>query len=160
MRQRTGWTAILLLLHATLVTAQAPEQNTPAIAVIVSATNQDIRLDTTRLSLIYRRKLRFWPEGRRVHPINLPVAHPLRQRFSRAVLDSAPEALEDYWRERYFLGVEPPFVVHSTEAMIRLVAQTEGALGYVNACAVDERVRILLYVGGDARRTPCPSETD
>ncbi|WP_052367405.1 type 2 periplasmic-binding domain-containing protein [Algiphilus aromaticivorans] len=160
MMPRTGWTAILLFMHATLVTAQVPEQDKPAIAVIASTADQDVHLNPTRLSLIYRRKLRFWLDGRRIHPINLPVAHPLRQRFSQIVLGSSPKALEDYWRERYFLGIEPPFVVHSTEAMIRIVAQTKGALGYVDACDVDARVRVLLYVGSNTQRRPCPTARD
>lgn len=147
---------LLCLVHAALPAQEQPDA--AALAVIVAAADKDLRIDASRLNLIYRRKLQFWPDGQRVHPINLPAAHPLRQRFSSLVLGASPRALEEFWNERYFLGIQPPFVVSSVEAMIRIVADTSGAIGYVGACAADPRVRVVLRIPEGAAEPACPAE--
>ena len=47
---------------------------------------------------------------------------------------------------QYFDGVLPPYTVNSEEAVIRYVAQTSGAIGYVQACLVDERVKAVIWL--------------
>ncbi len=69
------------------------------------------------------------------------------------ILGQPPEALEGYWRDLYFNGVVPPFVLASEEAVIRFVASTPGAIGYVSACPGDKRVRVLMQLDGGP---PCP----
>ena len=84
--------------------------------------------------------------GRALVPVNLPPDDPARQVFSQQILGAPPKAWEAYWTERYFQGVTPPAVVASPEAMLRFVAATPGAVGYLSACRVDGRVRVLLKV--------------
>jgi hypothetical protein len=84
--------------------------------------------------------------GRALVPVNLPPDNPARQVFSQQILGAPPEAWETYWTERYFEGVTPPAVVASPEAMLRFVAATPGAVGYLPACRVDARVRVLYKV--------------
>jgi hypothetical protein len=78
--------------------------------------------------------------------VNLSTEHPLRLQFSQAILGSAPKAQIDYWNGQYFNGVLPPYSVNSEEAVLRYVAQTKGAIGYVDACIADERVNILFWI--------------
>ncbi|MCK5768863.1 hypothetical protein [Algiphilus sp.] len=144
---------LLCLVHAAL---PAQDAANGTMAVIVAASDTEARVDASRLNLIYRRKLQFWPNGRRIHPINLPAVHPLRQRFSSLVLNASTRALEEFWNERYFLGIHPPFVAPSTEAMIRIVTETSGAIGYIGTCAVDPRVRVVFRVPEDAPEPTCP----
>lgn len=99
------------------------------------------------LARIYRRQQQFMA-GTRLQPVNLPAAHPLRRWFSQQVLGSAPDEQEAYWRTQYFNGVVPPFVLASEEAVLRFVAGTPGAIGYVASCVVDRRVRVLLTIEG------------
>lgn len=108
-----------------------------------SVTDTVTREELTR---IYRRKTRFWNNGARIIPVNLSTEHPLRRRFSQLVLGSLPEDLEAYWNEQYFNGIAPPYVLTSEAAIIQFVATTAGAIGYINATAVTENVRVLLYL--------------
>lgn len=117
----------------------------PWIAVVMPEAADD-RLDGRMLSQIYRRKQIYTPEGERWLPVNLPVDHPLRRRFSRAVLGTTPELLDAYWNEQYFQGVLPPHVLGSEEAVLRFVASTPHAVGYVSACHGGERLRTVLMI--------------
>ena len=129
----------------------AAEPSGIAIIVARGAGGQDI--DRHDLALIYKRKKRFWPEGQRIAPVNLSASQPLRRAFSSAVLGQLPEELDDYWRDQYFHGELPPFVVGSEEAVIRFVTATPGAVGYVAACTADKRVSVIAVV---ADSFPCP----
>lgn len=101
------------------------------------------------LRLIYRRKKLTWSSGERLRPTNLPPDHPLRLVFSQQVLGASPENLVQYWNAMYFQGISPPYVLASEEAMLRFVADTPGAIGYVSACKVDPRVKPILWLMPD-----------
>jgi ABC-type phosphate transport system substrate-binding protein len=134
------------------------EDNQSAIAIIVASHQniEDLKFVPNQLSLIYWRKQLFWPKGVRIKPVNLSSEHPLRQQFSQAVLGSPPKAQIDYWNGQYFNGVLPPYSVNSEEAVLRYVAQTTGAIGYIDACNIDERVKPLLWIHQDAISTHAP----
>lgn len=135
---------VLLLALCGLRTALAGA-SPPFIAVVVSPTHKDT-MGLQELALIYRKKKAFWSDNSRITAVNLPSTHPLRRRFSQSVLGANPEELEKYWNDRYFHGVSPPFVLTSEEAVLRFVAQTPGAVGYVSFCNADARVKIALVL--------------
>jgi hypothetical protein len=136
-------------------------QTDPLIAVVVAKGNAE-KLRLGDLALIYRRKQLFWNDGTKVNPVNLPVKNPLRRIFSQAVLGATPEDLEKYWNDMYFHGMSPPYVLSSDEAVLRFVAQTRGAIGYVAYCSVAERARVVLILSAsgpvteEAARASCP----
>jgi len=115
------------------------------IAVIV-APGQARNLKKDDLALLFKRKKLFWGDGVKAQPVNLPASHPLRRGFSLAVLGHTPEDLEKYWNDLYFHGISPPYVLASEEAMLRFVAETPGAIGYVPYCSADARVAIGFVI--------------
>lgn len=133
---------VSLTAMAILAAAHATEPDR-AVAVIVAA-GRTSSLRVEAVALIYRRKKLFWSKGTKVNPVNLPVTNPMRGLFSKAILGASPEELEKYWNDMYFHGVSPPFVLSSEEAVLRFVAQTPGAIGYVSYCNVDSRVKVAL----------------
>lgn len=150
---------IFILIVALLYTGLArAEQRSPVIAVIVPAQEQadKLKLTPSSLKLIYLRKQLFWPNGKRIIPVNLQSEHNLRNQFSQAVLGNLPKQQIDYWNGLYFNGIQPPHSVNSEEAVIRFVTDTKSAIGYVNACAADERVKTLLWIDGDDISTQQP----
>jgi ABC-type phosphate transport system substrate-binding protein len=150
------FTLIIALLYASLVWA---EQRAPVIAVIVPAQEQvdKLKLTPNSLKLIYLRKQLYWPNGKRVVPVNLQSEHILRNQFSQLVLGSLPKQQIDYWNGLYFNGIQPPHTVNSEEAVIRFITDNKGAIGYVNACSIDERVKVLLWIEADSISTqPLP----
>lgn len=136
------WLAVAWLA---IVAGTAAAADEPWIAVIAEPGVQ-APLDGAALARIYRRRTQVDDQGRRYIPVNLPADHPLRRRFSRAVLGVAPEALDAYWNQQYFLGVTPPHVLGSEAAVGRFVAGTPGAIGYRSTCPDDGTVRVLLLI--------------
>ena len=136
-------------IACTLLPARAPAA---AVLVITAPGSEPAAITSDELALVYRRQ-KTLVDGTRVQPVNLPAAHPLRRWFSQQVLGQPPEAMEGYWSDLYFNGVVPPFVLASEEAVIRFVASTPGAIGYVSACPGDKRVRVLMQLDGGP---PCP----
>jgi len=132
------------------------------LAVIVQATHSKLSMSKGELAAIYRRKRNYWEDGTKIQPVNLPADNPARRAFSKAVLGHAPEELEQYWNDRYFHGILPPYVLSSEEAVLRFVAETPGAIGYVPYCDADKRVTVLLvinakgHVSGSGADISCP----
>lgn len=136
-----------LLLAFSLAFSQ-PETQSPwageALAVVMAAGSQPDKLSLETVRLVFNRKSLVDSEGKRWIPVNLPASHPLRRAFSQGVFHALPEDLEEYWNVQYFHGINPPEVLASEEAVLRFVAGTEGAIGYVRASLVDRRVKVLL----------------
>ena len=130
--------------------------------MIVQATQSKLSMGKSELAAIYRRKRNYWEDGTKIQPVNLPADNPTRRAFSKAVLGYAPEELEQYWNDRYFHGVLPPYVLSSEEAVLRFVAETPRAIGYVPYCDADKRVTVVLvisakgHVSGSAADIACP----
>jgi ABC-type phosphate transport system substrate-binding protein len=137
---------VVLNLTLLWLALSVPVEVEERIAIIVAKTATQRILDNEQLERVYLRKTRFWSDGTRVTPVNLPAAHPLRLAFSRLVLRTLPEEQETYWNEQYFHGVTPPFVLDSEEAVVQFVATTPGAIGYVSETAVTSSLRVLFYL--------------
>lgn len=141
--------ALLLVLAwflpADVALVMAAEENQTAVIIPRGSTPPDLSHDD--LALIYKRKKRIMG-GLHAQPVNLPVNNPSRQFFSQKILHHSPEELEDYWRDMYFNGVLPPYVLASEEAVIRFVAATPGAIGYVPKCLADHRVTVVILLDG------------
>jgi hypothetical protein len=141
-------TFFVMLSAMQIVGLALAKDSSPIIAVIVSSQQNaaDLKLSTKKLNLIYWRKQLFWPKGLPIKPVNLSSQHPLRLQFSQSILGSTPEAQIEYWNGQYFNGILPPYSVNSEEAVIRYVSETKGAVGYIDACKLDERVNPLLWI--------------
>jgi len=157
--------SVLLGLMMPLCTAAGTGGNEPAMLAVIVARNQAVRsLSISEASLIFWRKKLYWADGKRMLPLNLPTDHPLRRHFSQVVLGSLPETQTEYWNGLYFQGTSPPHVVASQEAMLRFVEETPGAIGYIDACKVDSRVKVVLWLDESGIANPpvagkdCPSQ--
>lgn len=146
---RTVWLASLVLFAHGAHAAEV--QAVRAIAVVVPASAPDELLDADALAQIYKRRKLLWRDGSRIVPVNLPADSALRSLFSRAVLRQSPEQQEDYWNQQYFQGVLPPHVLESETAVLRFVAGTAHAVGYLSYCAVDASLRVVLVVDEQGR---------
>lgn len=119
------------------------------LAVIVPSGHNIHQIDASELALIFWRKKLYWTGGKRIQTLNYSSNNPLRLQFSLSILKSTPETQTDYWNGMYFNGISPPHVVDSQEAMLRSVADTAGAIGYIDACKLDSRVKALAWINAD-----------
>jgi hypothetical protein len=117
------------------------------VVTMRSSPLQSLSIDA--LKRVYLRKTQLDNTGIRWLPVNLPASDQLREGFSLALFKELPEDQESYWNEQYFQGISPPEVLFSEEAVLRFVAITPGAIGYVRKGSVDDRVKVLttLVVG-------------
>ncbi len=158
MHQIAIFFAVTMMMSSlTLAKENLAMENQAIIAIVVSNEQNpaELNLSAKNLNLIFWRKQLFWPQGVPIKPVNLRSQDPLRIQFSEVTLGSTPEAQIDYWNGQYFNGILPPYSVNSEEAVLRYIAKTKGAIGYVNACNVDERVQGLLWMmpNGEMRKT-------
>jgi len=142
---------LLTLCSACPANGAGAENNT--LAIIISAENSTKSLSKSELSLIYWRKQLFWSNGLRIQAVNFSSHHPLRMEFSKRVLKSLPDTQTDYWNGLYYHGISPPHVVESYEAAIRFIEETKGGIAYVPACAVDARVKTLVWLDDNGQLT-------
>jgi len=153
---------IAALLSGALPAAAQSAASDPGIAVIVAAQGgPDIQFDRVTLRDIFLKRIVIDRSGRLLVPANLAPSDPLRRAFSQSLLARAPQALQEYWNNRYFQGVTPPYVLGSQEAVVRFVSATPGAVGYVAPCYIDTRVRVVLRLPlaaeqRDTLRGACP----
>ncbi len=149
-----------LLLAALFTSLLAYADEIAPIAVIVPRAEAVKMLSEAELSLIFLRKKLYWAESKRIRPVNLSTDQPIRRQFSQRILGSLPESQAEYWNVLYFHGTSPPHVVNSEEAMLRFVAETPGAIGYVSACKVDGRVSSIAWISANGRYTTLAPELD
>lgn len=140
---------LIMMALIVVLTSFTLEVNAEVLAVIVPHNQSIHQLDVNELSLMFWRKKLYWADGKRIQTLNYSATNPLRLQFSLSVLKSPPETQTDYWNELYFHGISPPHVVSSQEAMLRFVADTPGAIGYIDACKLDERVKPLAWINAD-----------
>ncbi len=114
-----------------------------SLAVITGPNRPAIAFNHANLEDIFLKRIQVDDGGNPLVALNLPPEQALREAFSLTVLGRRSGALQRYWTEQYFHGIPPPFVVHSPEAMLRFVAETPGAIGYVALCQVDKRVQVV-----------------
>jgi hypothetical protein len=117
------------------------------IGIVVVAHKGDGWQANTSKSLlanVFRRKLVMNDATLLYVPVNLPASNPLRRAFNLALFRQTPEDMQSYWNEKYFHGISPPHVLASSEAIMRFVQSTPGAIGYVLECEADARVDVIL----------------
>ncbi len=141
-----AWIAALAL--APLATP-CPAADTATVRLVaIASASQQLKLTPDRDDLrnIFLKKIFIDDGGQRLIPVNLPAGTPLRALFANRLLGMGEGQLADYWNRQYFQGVSPPYVLASQQAVVRFVATTPGAIGYVASCHLDDQVRVLLVI--------------
>jgi ABC-type phosphate transport system substrate-binding protein len=138
-RHLTTSALVLLSLLGCRPAAAADE-----VAIIVAGDAPGYALTRSMLRDIYLKKILMDDNGQSFIPVNLPPGNPLRSGLAETLFNKSPQQLQDYWNQRYFQGVAPPYVVDSQEAVLQFVASTPGAIGYIASCRIDARVKQLM----------------
>ncbi|MBN8924914.1 MAG: hypothetical protein J0I96_17725 [Rhodanobacter sp.] len=154
----------LIGLFGPFAAGRASAAAPPRMAVIVGASAPQLALDRDTLRNIYLEKIFVDKEGRRLIPVNLPPETPLREAFTQMLIRMPGNRLQDYWDRQYFQGVSPPYVLGSQQAVVRFVASTPGAIGYVSTCFLTPEVHVALWLplpaGSGASTDACPESPE
>ena len=74
----------------------------------------------------------------------LPDDAPLHHAFANALLGMFPYQLRRVWDRQLFSGTgQAPITLDTEEEMVRRVAKTPGAMGYVDSVPADAPIRLL-----------------
>ena len=132
-------------LHALagcLFTAAASAVTGPTVIVHPAVESAPLSVNEARLYLT--RKVTAWPDATPVVVFVLPDDAPLHDEFSRTVLGLFPYQLRQAWDRQIYSGTgQGPEVVTTESEMLRRVATTPGAIGYVGNVPPDAPVKPL-----------------
>ena len=112
--------------------------------VIVSSSVSQSEINKSTLRAIFGMRLRNWSDSQPITVFVLGSSDPEHVKFCKNVLNMFPHQLQRTWDRLVFSGMgQAPFEVGSFEEMRKRIADTPGAIGYVNKEYVDEELRVL-----------------
>ncbi|HEY0592583.1 MAG TPA: phosphate ABC transporter substrate-binding protein [Thermoanaerobaculia bacterium] len=129
----------LLLAAATLLVpaAGAPQAGgPPQFRVVAHGATAASAVRKEDLSAIFMRRVRTWPGGTPIVPVDQPPRSAARARFTEAVHGKSVAYVTRYWQRLIFSGRGiPPRELPDDAAVLEFVRSTPGAIGYVDAAA-------------------------
>lgn len=132
-----------MALLAALFTASVAAH---AEVVVVMASNSNISsLSQAQVSQIFLAKSLALPGGGSATPIDQDEGAAARNDFYSQVAGKDAAQMKAYWSQLMFTGkAQRPKKVSGDAAVKAAVASTPGAIGYINASAVDGSVKVVL----------------
>ena len=133
LMRRLSLLLLVLLLHDTLLSA----------GNYVIIVNKKMKtLPAAQIKAVYLKKLTV-VDGIPVVPLNLGVSDPLRASFEKELLNMGHSRLQAYWTRQHYLGHRPPLNLSSQKSVKSFVQKVEGAIGYIDAAALDNSVKAI-----------------
>ena len=107
-----------------------------AFEVIVNATAPVEQVAKADVARFFLKKVRAWPNGQLVDPVDLGEDSPVRVAFSTKLLGKDVATVRGYWQQQLYTGRGVPPVTKANDAEVAAyVAAHPGAIGYVSAGA-------------------------
>lgn len=129
--------AALTLALGLTATAQAD------MVVIVHPSN-GAALDDEQISKIFLGQTKTFPGGGEATPVDQKEGAAAREDFNAKVLKKSTAQLKALWARQIFTGgAKPPKEVEGDEAVVKFVASTPGAIGYVDAGKAGSGVKVI-----------------
>lgn len=131
-------TAILLLSSLLLTRVSG------AAEIIVHRDLEPFDMTRTIARLVFTMRLLRWHDGTRVKVFVLPDSNATHKEFAKRSLGLYPRQLRRVWDRHLFSGAGAvPTEVDTVDEMIRRVAETPGAVGYVPDGVSWGKVRVI-----------------
>lgn len=133
---------LLCLLLAALLPRETALGARPLVVVNPGVDASNLSLNALRA--MFGMRLPKWQDGTPVRVFVLSDEDPLHVAFSKQVLGVFPHQLRLAWDRLVFSGTgQAPTEVHSQAEMRERVANTPGAIGYLDEAMIDDSVRVL-----------------
>ena len=147
--------ALLALIGSALLWPATSSAGDDVIAVIANKDVPQAKLGRDELRPIFQTTKTQWSNGTTIVPLNLPEDNSLRKGFDSAVLGLDPDRVARYWIDRKIRGDgRPPKKLSSPGAVLKAVAKTSGAIGYVAVADVDASVKVVAKIKGGTLSAP------
>lgn len=142
---------ILLTVGQAMCAGNGADASEPRYWVIVHPDNPAVTLRRDEVSKLFLKQITRWSDGRTAAPVDLVVAAPARDAFSRDVHRRPASAIKKYWQQMVFTGQSAPPPEVATEAeVLAMVRGNPAAIGYVSDEATLKGVKILDLVPASA----------
>jgi len=117
------------------------------IAVIVNPASGVSSLSINEAKAIFMKKKKSFPNGNSATPVDQDEAMAARVAFTSKVLGKDDDQIKAYWSKRIFSGRgSPPKAVGDDNGVKAFVANTPGAIGYIDSKSIDSSVTVVLTV--------------
>lgn len=114
------------------------------VAVVVHPSNQN-QMDAEYVSRLFLNKAKSFPGGESAQVYSLSEGSAETDLFNEQVLGKSASQLKAFWSKLIFTGKgQPPKALESSDKLVSLVASEPGAIGYVDAAAVNDSVRVVM----------------
>jgi hypothetical protein len=135
---------LALALGALVAPLGAGAADEGKFVVIVHLSNRFDRLTRSKLTFLFLRRVSRWPWGAQVEPVDLASRGPVRREFTRQVLRTTDEQLNQYWIDQLTTrGVSGPIEVADAAAAKIFVAARPGAVAYIPVAELDHTVKVM-----------------
>ncbi|MGX5173407.1 phosphate ABC transporter substrate-binding protein [Aliikangiella sp. IMCC44653] len=113
------------------------------VAVIVHPSNAN-NLSADDIKRIFLGKMKKYPNGSSVLPVNQDSSSAARDEFNDKVLGKSASQVKAYWSKLVFSGKgSPPKEASNQDEVIQLVKDNQSVIGYVDASKVDPGVKVV-----------------
>jgi len=119
------------------------------LAIIGHPDTDTGELDTHKVKRLFLGERKSFPNGLHATPINHIAGSPDREKFFTLVLNMPESNHNRHWKRKRSSGAgNSPAELNSHSAVLQLIADTPGSIGYIDASKVDDTVKVLLTVSG------------
>lgn len=105
------------------------------------------QLDTGNVKKLFLGERKSFPSGLHATPINHVAGSPDRKEFFSSVLSMGESGYSRHWKRKISSGIgNSPEEVSSYEEILKSIANTPGAIGYIDSSKVNDSVKVLLII--------------
>lgn len=113
--------------------------------VVIVHPSNDSRLDKGTVQRIFLSKEKSFSNGKEAVPINIEAPADPRQAFDQNIIEKNESQIRSYWSTVMFSGKGAmPKEVPDQQEVLKLVASTPNAIGYVSSDQVTDKVKVVL----------------
>jgi ABC-type phosphate transport system substrate-binding protein len=123
-------------------------QQQSSFVIIVNKGNPVKTLTIVELRRIFMKQSRMWLHAEPMVPVDWDGTSPIREMFSRQVLNRSVREMAEYWVQQSMTqGIAPPSTQRSARAVLRFVASVPGAISYLPIAEADDTVHVIKVIG-------------
>lgn len=132
---------VMVLLYLNVPFASAD------IAIITHPGVKEIGLNRAELASIYLGKKKEYSNGESIKAVDLPKESIAHRIFYKVILKKSQKEINRYWSKIKYTGKgKPPKKLTTAKEVVRWVANTEGAIGYVDGKYLNKSVKVVLII--------------
>ncbi|MCG8610831.1 MAG: phosphate ABC transporter substrate-binding protein [Pseudomonadales bacterium] len=116
------------------------------VAVVINP-GKDVTLNERDISRIFLAKMKTFPDGTEIVPVDLPLTSATRQLINSNLINKTESQIRAYWSKLVFTGKGlPPKELESQEAVKQMIASNANVIGYIDAALVDDTVKVVTII--------------